>query len=176
MTPRSQSFARCLSLMPMCTILRLCGQSSDVKQWQELGMVNIPLLPWMKVCKRPICYNGQTQKLKKMIVTLGSFHTQATFTKVIRKYLELSGMFNIWVEWYVFGKTTATNKLKGKLWDCDILAHKLSFEVLWRVLWPLLIKWTQEKGENADATLVHCSAKLAIDITSGEDNSAMDTT
>lgn len=87
MTPRSQSFARCLSLMPMCMILRLCGQSSDVKQWQELGMVNIPLLPWMKVCKRPICYNGQTQKLKKMIVTLGSFHTQATFTKVIRKYL-----------------------------------------------------------------------------------------
>lgn len=57
-------------------------------------MVNIPLLPWMKVCKRPICYNGQTQKLKKMIVTLGSFHTQATFTKIIRKYLELSGMFN----------------------------------------------------------------------------------
>lgn len=49
-------------------------------------------------------------------------------------------------------------------------------EALWRVRWPLLIKWTQEKGEGVDKTIEDLSAKLAPEFTPGEDNPAIDTT
>lgn len=40
------------------------------------------------------------------------------FIKVIGKYLELLGMFDIWVESEVFGEIIVGNILKGKLWNC----------------------------------------------------------
>ena len=118
----------------------------------------------------------KTEEFKNVIIILGGFHTQMRFTKVIGQYLESSGMSDIWAESEVFGETTAGNILKGKLWNRVLRAHKLSYEALWRVLWPLLIKWTQEKGEDVDKTLEDLSAKLATEFTPGEDNPAIDTT
>ena len=118
----------------------------------------------------------KTEEFRNVIIILGCFHTQMTFTKVIGKYLESSGMSEIWAESEVFGENTAGNKMKGKLWNRVLRAHRLSYEALWRVRWPLLIKWTQEKGEGVDKTLEDLSAKLAPEFTPGEDNPAIDTT
>ena len=118
----------------------------------------------------------KTEEFKNVIFILGGFHTQMTFTKVIGKYLESSGMSDIWAESEVFGENTAGNILKGKLWNRVLRAHKLSYEALWRVLWPLLIKWAEEKGGGVDKMLEDLSAKLAIEFTSGEDNPATDAT
>ena len=41
----------------------------------------------------------KTQVLKDVIIVLGGFHTQMTFSEVIGKYLESSGMAEIWAEW-----------------------------------------------------------------------------
>ena len=116
---------------------------------------------------------AKTEEFKNIIVMLEGFHTQMTFTKVIGKYLESPGMSDIWAESGVFGQTTAGNILKGKLWNRVIRAHKLSYETLWRILWPLLLKWTKEKGEDANKTLVDLSVKLANGFAPGEDNSEM---
>ena len=48
---------------------------------------------------------------------LGGFHTQMTFANVIGKYLESSGMAEMWAESDVFGETTAGNIIKRKLWN-----------------------------------------------------------
>ena len=70
------------------------------------------LLQWAKM-----------EEFMSVIVVLGGFHTQMTFTKVIGKYLESSGISDIWVESEVFGETIAENILKGKLWNQVVQAH-----------------------------------------------------
>ena len=115
---------------------------------------------------------GKTQVLKDVIIVLGGFHTQMTFSKVMGKYLQSSGMAEMWAESEVFGETTAGNILKGKLWNRVIRAHKLSYEALWRVLWPILTKWAKDKDDNECNTLVNLSETLATKFTTANDNDA----
>ena len=103
---------------------------------------------------------AKTEEFKSVIVVLGGFHTQMTFTKVIGKYLESSGISDIWAESEVFGETTAENILKGKL-----------YEALWRVLWPILTSWAKDNGKD-DAALADLSTRLASHF---DKNSGMDT-
>lgn len=60
---------------------------------------------------------AKTEEFKNVIVLLGGFHIQMTFSKVIGKYLESSGISDICAESEVFGETIAENILKGKLWN-----------------------------------------------------------
>lgn len=99
---------------------------------------------------------AKAEELKNTIFILGGFHTQMTFSKAIGKYLESSGINDIWVESDVFGQRTSENILKGKLWNHVIRAHKLSYEALWRVLWPILTF-----GTGAERNMSDLSIKLA---------------
>lgn len=103
----------------------------------------------------------RTDECKNLVVMLGGFHTQMTFSKVIGKYVESSGLSDIWVESEVFGETTAMNVVKGKVWNRVVRAHKLSYEALWRVLWPLFLAWAQENGKDLDGSLGDLTQKLA---------------
>lgn len=123
--------------------------------------------------KAKILQWGKTQVLKDVIIVLGGFHTQMTFSKVIGKYLQLSGMAEMWAESEVFGETTAGNILKGKLWNRVIRAHKQSYEALWRVLWPILRKWAKDKDDNECNTLVNLSETLATKFTTANNNDAL---
>lgn len=58
-----------------------------------------------------------SREFKNVILIPGGFHIQMTFTKVIGKYLESSGMSDIWANTKIFSKTTAGNILKGKVWS-----------------------------------------------------------
>ena len=69
----------------------------------------------------------KTEHLKNVVLVLGGFHTQMTFSKVIGQFLESSGISDIWVESEIFGETTAGNILRGKLWNRVIRAHKLTY-------------------------------------------------
>ena len=93
-----------------------------------------------------------------------------TFTKVTGKYLESSGISNIWAESEVFGETTAENILIGKLWNRVVRSHKLSHEALKRVLWPILTSWANDNGK--DNALADLSTRLASHF---DKNSGMDT-
>ena len=41
-------------------------------------------------------------------------------------------------------KNRADNILKGKQWNRAFHAHKLTFEALWRMFWPVFKEWSQE--------------------------------
>lgn len=69
---------------------------------------------------------AKTEEFKNVVIMLGGFHTQMTFSKAIGKYLASSGICDMWIESEIFGETTAENIMKGKLWNRVIRAHKLS--------------------------------------------------
>ena len=73
----------------------------------------------------------------------------------------------------LIGETTAGNIFKGKLWNRVIRAHKLSYEALWRVLWPILTKWAKDKDDNECNTLVNLSETLATKFTTANNNDAL---
>ncbi|CAH3020104.1 unnamed protein product, partial [Porites evermanni] len=103
----------------------------------------------------------KTEHLKNVVLVLGGFHTQMTFSKVIGQFLESSGISDIWVESEIFGETTAGNILRGKLWNRVIRAHKLTYEALWRVLWPIIVAWARDGGHDDEGELAALPAKLA---------------
>lgn len=103
----------------------------------------------------------KTEHLKNVVLVLGGFHTQMTFSKVIGQFLESSGISDIWVESEIFGETTAGNILRGKLWNRVIRAHKLTYEALWRVLWPIVVAWARDGGHDDEGELAALPAKLA---------------
>jgi hypothetical protein len=104
----------------------------------------------------------KTEEFKNVVIMLGGFHTQMTFSKAIGKYLASSGICDMWVESEIFGETTADNIMKGKLWNRVIRAHKLSYEALWRILWPLLLQWAHDNGEHVDGLLDELANRLAV--------------
>lgn len=59
----------------------------------------------------------KTEPLKNVVLVLGAFHTQLTFSKVMEQFLESSGISDIWVESQIF---------RGNLWNRVIRAHKLT--------------------------------------------------
>ncbi|KAL9979291.1 hypothetical protein ACROYT_G016935 [Oculina patagonica] len=129
---------------------------------------------WTVILKYEALYNKakmlqwtRTEECKDVVIMLGGFHTQMTFSKVIGKYMESSGLSDIWVESEVFEDSTALNVLKGKVWNRVIRAHKLSYEALWRVLWPLFLAWSQENGKNLDGSLEVLGRKLAEGFSTG---------
>jgi len=103
----------------------------------------------------------KTEHLKNVVLVLGGFHTQMTFSKVIGQFLESSGISDIWVESEIFGETTAGNILRGKLWNRVIRAHKLTYEALWRVLRPIIVAWARDGGHDDEGELAALPAKLA---------------
>lgn len=87
---------------------------------------------------------------ENLVIMLGGFHVQMTFTKVIGKHMEDSGLKEVWIESDVFGENTADNILKGKMWNRCFRAHKLTFEALWILLWPQIKSWANSSGQKID--------------------------
>ena len=52
--------------------------------------------------------------------------------------MEDSGLKDVWVESGIYGENTADNILKGKQQNLGFRAHKLTYEALWRMFWPVL--------------------------------------
>lgn len=68
----------------------------------------------------------------------------------------------MWVESEVFGEIIVGNIFKGKLWNWVICVYKLSYEVLWRVLWFILMKWVKDKDDNECNIFVNLLEILVI--------------
>ena len=85
--------------------------------------------------------------------------------------MESSGLSDIWEESGIFGETTADNILKGKIWNRVIRAHKLTFEALWRVLWPLFETWCDENSKDANSYSQQQAKRLAEEFFSQDDES-----
>ena len=42
--------------------------------------------------------------------------------------------------------------MEGKQWNRIIRAFKMSYEALWRILWPKCVEWAEHEGTDIDIT------------------------
>ncbi|CAH3114284.1 unnamed protein product, partial [Pocillopora meandrina] len=139
------------------TVLRRCQAMTALRG----GIYTVVTMDGGLYNKAKMLQWEKTEHLKNVVLVLGGFHTQMTFSKVIGQFLESSGISDIWVESEIFGETTAGNILRGKLWNRVIRAHKLTYEALWRVLWPIVVAWARDGGHDDEGELAALPAKLA---------------
>lgn len=76
------------------------------------------------------------------------------FSKVIGQHLADSGLSDIFEESCVYGKNTADSIMKGKGWNRVARAHKLAFEVLWRILWPNFLQCVDDNDCTIDNSCI----------------------
>lgn len=95
-------------------------------------------------CKAKMLQWARTDHCKTLVVLLGGFHIQMTFSKVIGEHMEDSGLKDVLVESGVYDDTTASNIMDGKLWNRVFRANKLTFKALWICFWPKLKTWAEE--------------------------------
>ena len=107
------------------------------------------------------CFSGTTKKSEDIIILLGGFHVQNNFSKVIGQHLADSGLRDILEESGVFGKNTAENIMKGKGWNRLPRAHKLTFEALWRILWPTFLQWVDGNDSTIDNSCLELADALS---------------
>ena len=57
--------------------------------------------------------------------------------------MEDTSLVDVWVESGVFSQRVAENIMKGKQWSRIFRAHKVTFDAMWIILWPLLLEWCE---------------------------------
>ena len=90
---------------------------------------------------------------RSLLLRLGSFHTTLTFMRAIGKHMSGSGLAEVWTESGIFGENTAANNLLAKSYNCDVQAHKLTYEALLPILWPQFIEWLTEHQLQIDSSI-----------------------
>ena len=108
-----------------------------------------------------------------MPIVLGCFHVQMNFAKVIGNHMENSVLADIWVE-SVYGQNTVDNIIKGKLWNRVIRAHKLTFEALWKIIWPSFIQWAAESNREIDQHIEQLAGECASDFNTDNNEAIQD--
>ena len=66
---------------------------------------------------------------------------------VIGKHFEESRIPAAWSESMVSGENTAHNNMDTKSYNRAIRAHKLTFETVWKIMWPNFIAWVDDHVE-----------------------------
>lgn len=104
---------------------------------------------------KEICWLKPDQ-FENVIVRLGGFHTLMNFMKCIGQHMDSSGLKDVWVESGVFGENSTTHMLTGHAYNKAVRGHKLTFEALWRILWPNFLYWVDENGHSLSDDLQTC--------------------
>ena len=66
--------------------------------------------------------------------------------QVIGQHMTDSGIINVWRDSSVFGEATADNIIAAKSYNRLIHAHKLTYDALFQILWPLILQWANKNN------------------------------
>ena len=80
----------------------------------------------------------------KLIPRLGGLHVAMNFLKTTGDHMDSSGLAEVWVESGLLGQGTLERVLVGKAYNKAMRAHKLTLQVLWRLLMPTLLSFVAE--------------------------------
>ena len=66
------------------------------------------------------------------------------FLKVIGQHFEASGLLELWIDSDLLGPKTAERVLAGKEYEKGMRAHKVTFQALWELLLPNLLRYLDQ--------------------------------
>ena len=89
-----------------------------------------------------------------IILRLGGFHSSVAYLAAVGKDFSGSSLEDCWVESGIYSENTGDNVVKVKPYNHSIQAHKLTFEVLWRVLIGEFINWMSTSGRDIDKDFI----------------------
>lgn len=117
-------------------ISRKLGQTYTVITFDQALYCRAKEVVW---CKK--------DEFENVIIRLGGFHTAMNFMKAIGQHMDSSGLRDVWIESGVYGENTTLHMLSGHAYNKAVRAHKLTFEALWRSLWPKFQEWAVQNGK-----------------------------
>jgi hypothetical protein len=82
------------------TVILKCQAMTHLRH----GLYSVITLDEALYCKAKMLQWSKSTECKNLVIMLGGFHAQMTFSKVIGKYVESSGLSDIWEESGVFGR------------------------------------------------------------------------
>lgn len=92
---------------------------------------------------------------------MGGFHIALNFLGVIGHLFEGSGLEDIFIEAGLYGSSTVSRFLKGKMYNRGVRAHKLLLEALMRLRWQAFCDWLGDQISEIDTERCNtCLKKL----------------
>ena len=104
-----------------------------------------------------------------VIPRLGGFHISLNFLKVIGQHMSGCGLLEAWIECEILGEVAAQKVFAGKDYNKGMRIHKLTVQVLWRILIPFFLKFLRSRNPNLAKTLEEEIKKLGDGVQSDID-------
>ena len=76
-----------------------------------------------------------------VVIHMGGFHVALNFLSLLGKKFANSGLEDLLIESGVYAAGTTSVLMKGKSYNRRVRAHKLCFEVFFRLMWNAFLSW-----------------------------------
>ena len=76
-----------------------------------------------------------------VVIRMGGFHVALNFLSLLGKKFANSGLEDLLIESGVYAAGTTSVLMKGKSYNRGVRAHKLCFEVFFRLMWNAFLSW-----------------------------------
>ena len=80
---------------------------------------------------------------ENLIPRLGGLHTSMNFLKIIGHHMKGSGLSDVWIESDILGPNSTERAMTGKDYNKAMRAHKLTFQAMWRILFPQFLSFME---------------------------------
>lgn len=129
------------------TVILRCMRISEI---MNPGQSTVITLDQQLYCKVKELQWANNELCERVFARLGGFHTIKNFMCTIGQHFAESGLPEVWIESEVYGENTALHNMHAKSYNRAIRAHKLTYEALWKILWPLFMEWAKQNGLDND--------------------------
>ena len=90
-----------------------------------------------------------------LIPRLGGLHIRMNFFKVIGKHMQDSGLSQVWSESGLLGQIKTDHVMEGKDYSKAARAHKITYQALWQLVLPQLLRYLEANDNIMRQYLLH---------------------
>ena len=99
-----------------------------------------------------------------LIPCLGGLHTAMNFHRILGQHMQDCGLMDMWVNSGIIGPNAAEHVMAGKSYSRCTRIHKLTYQVLWRLILPQFYMYIEHKD-----TALRNTLKSAADLSEFDD-------
>lgn len=87
---------------------------------------------------------------KRIILRMGGPHISMNFMGAIGHHMKSCGLSEIWTESGVLGPGSVAKVFEGKAYSKGMRVHKLTYQALWSILMPRLLKYLEDNKSSSE--------------------------